>query len=66
MTGTVFSVSLGPGEPELITLKALNVLKSADVIYCPGTALATGDGIGDGRGEVTRTGYLAGFAGGRG
>lgn len=42
MTGTVFSVSLGPGEPELITLKALNVLKSADVIYCPGTALATG------------------------
>lgn len=29
-------VSLGPGDPELITLKALKVLNMADVIFCPG------------------------------
>ena len=28
---------MGPGEPELITLKALRALQEADVIYCPGT-----------------------------
>lgn len=37
MTGNISGVSLGPGEPELITLKALKVLQEADVIYCPGT-----------------------------
>ena len=31
-------VSLGPGDPELITLKGLNKLRAADVIYCPATA----------------------------
>lgn len=35
--GKIVGVSLGPGEPELITLKALNTLKEADVIFCPGT-----------------------------
>ncbi|MEI3419607.1 MAG: precorrin-2 C(20)-methyltransferase [Butyricimonas faecihominis] len=28
---------MGPGEPELITLKALKALQGADIIYCPGT-----------------------------
>ena len=37
MTGNISGVSLGPGEPELITLKALKALQEADVIYCPGT-----------------------------
>lgn len=37
MNGKITGVSLGPGEPELITLKALNVLKNSDVIFCPGT-----------------------------
>ena len=36
--GKVLGVSLGPGEPELITLKALKALQEADVIYCPGTS----------------------------
>lgn len=40
--GKVTGVSLGPGEPELITLKALNVLNGADVIFCPGTIAADG------------------------
>lgn len=30
-------VSLGPGEPELITLKGLKKLQQADIIYCPAT-----------------------------
>lgn len=37
MKGKIVGVSLGPGEPELITLKALNALNGADVIYCPAT-----------------------------
>ena len=37
MKGKVVSVSLGPGDPELITVKALKALQEADVIYCPGT-----------------------------
>lgn len=37
MKEKIIGVSLGPGEPELITWKALKVLKEADVIYCPGT-----------------------------
>lgn len=37
MSGKITGVSLGPGEPELITLKALNALNDADVIFCPGT-----------------------------
>lgn len=40
--GKITGVSLGPGEPELITLKALNALNNADVIYCPVTQ--AGDG----------------------
>lgn len=32
----VYGVGVGPGDPELITLKAVRILKSADVIACPG------------------------------
>lgn len=32
-------VSLGPGDPELITLKALRTLQKVDTIYCPATIL---------------------------
>lgn len=41
-TGRVIGVSLGPGEPELITLKALKVLQQSDAIYCPGTRTKEG------------------------
>lgn len=35
MTQAVYFVSLGAGDPELITLKALRLLEHADVIYSP-------------------------------
>ena len=37
MNGKITGVSLGPGEPELITVKALKTLQAADVIFCPAT-----------------------------
>ena len=33
--GILYGVGIGPGDPELITLKALNVLKTCDVIFLP-------------------------------
>ncbi len=40
MFNPVMFVSLGPGDPELITLKGLKVLQQADIIYCPSTILS--------------------------
>lgn len=33
-------VSLGPGDPELITLKGLRLLREADIIYCPASVIS--------------------------
>lgn len=38
----IMFVSLGPGEPELITLKGLKALQQADFIFCPCTTMANG------------------------
>ena len=35
--GKIYGVSLGPGDPELITLKGLTILKKADKIFYPGS-----------------------------
>ena len=35
-------VSLGPGEPDLITLKGLKALQGADCIFCPATMTQDG------------------------
>lgn len=40
--GHIIGVSLGPGDPELITLKGLNALKNADRIYFPGSQFSDG------------------------
>lgn len=42
MPHSVTFVSLGPGDLELITLKSLNVLHQADIIFCPSTKIAEG------------------------
>ena len=40
--GKIYGVSLGPGDPELITVKGLRILQQADCIYYPGSQLADG------------------------
>ncbi|MBL4560987.1 MAG: precorrin-2 C(20)-methyltransferase [Labilibaculum sp.] len=43
MSGKVFGVALGPGDPELITVKALNCLKKSEKIYYPATQSLKGN-----------------------
>jgi precorrin-2/cobalt-factor-2 C20-methyltransferase len=38
----IYGVSLGPGDPLLITVKGLQILQQADRIYYPGSLLADG------------------------
>ena len=35
MKGILYGVGIGPGDPELLTLKAVRILKEADVIALP-------------------------------
>ena len=37
MAGIFYGVGVGPGDPELLTLKAINAIKDADVIIAPRT-----------------------------
>jgi precorrin-2/cobalt-factor-2 C20-methyltransferase len=37
MIGVFYGVGVGPGDPELLTLKAVNVIREADVIIAPKT-----------------------------
>jgi precorrin-2/cobalt-factor-2 C20-methyltransferase len=32
---TLYCVGCGPGDPDLLTLKAINIIKNAEVIYTP-------------------------------
>lgn len=36
MAGKLYGVGIGPGDPELLTLKAVRIIKTADVIAVPG------------------------------
>ena len=42
MTGTLFAVGVGPGDPELLTLKAVKTLRAADVVACPAKGVQPG------------------------
>ncbi|MCD6528024.1 MAG: precorrin-2 C(20)-methyltransferase [Desulfuromonas sp.] len=42
-TGTLFGVGLGPGDPELLTLKAVRVLQHSQCIYVPTSRLSNQD-----------------------
>ncbi len=42
MKKQVSFISLGPGDPELITIKALKHLQKADLVFCPATIHKTG------------------------
>ncbi|MEK7214786.1 MAG: SAM-dependent methyltransferase, partial [Chloroflexota bacterium] len=33
--GTLYGIGIGPGDPELITLKGLRVLRSTPVVFVP-------------------------------
>ena len=35
MSGILYAVGVGPGDPELLTLKAVKILEKAEVIACP-------------------------------
>ena len=35
MTGNLYAVGVGPGDPDLMTLKAIKTIKNADCIACP-------------------------------
>lgn len=36
--GTLFGIGIGPGDPELITLKGLRLLQQVDLVFLPATA----------------------------
>ncbi|MDD3797096.1 MAG: precorrin-2 C(20)-methyltransferase [Lachnospiraceae bacterium] len=38
MTGKLYGLGIGPGDPELLTLKAVRLIQECDVIAVPGTA----------------------------
>ena len=40
--GTLFGVSVGPGDPELMTLKAVRIVRTADVVAVPDTGRGPG------------------------
>lgn len=40
--GKITGISLGPGDPDLITVKGLRALQQADVVYYPGSLFASG------------------------
>ena len=39
MSGKLFGLGVGPGDPELLTIKALRLIKESDVIAVPGLSL---------------------------
>lgn len=40
--GKIYGISLGPGDPDLITIKGLKILQKSDKVYYPGSLLPNG------------------------
>lgn len=36
MKGTLYGIGVGPGDPELLTLQAVRIIRESDVIFAPG------------------------------
>ncbi|WP_406728195.1 precorrin-2 C(20)-methyltransferase [Streptomyces sp. GD-15H] len=52
-------VGVGPGDPELVTVKGVNVLRAADVVVVPVMAASDGTDVGErGRAEATVLHYV--------
>ena len=47
MIGKLYGIGVGPGEAELLTLKALRIMRESDVIIVPGTDVRKKCGISD-------------------
>src|SRR5438128_91284 len=45
-TGRFYAVGVGPGDPELVTLKAVRLIQSADVVYHAGPSDDQGRALG--------------------
>ncbi|MFJ6567314.1 precorrin-2 C(20)-methyltransferase [Streptomyces sp. NPDC091292] len=57
--GRLIGVGMGPGDPELVTVKGVNALRDADVVVVPVMASADGtDGGEPGRAEATVLHYV--------
>ncbi|MFB7331524.1 precorrin-2 C(20)-methyltransferase [Streptomyces adustus] len=59
MSSKLIGVGVGPGDPELVTVKGVNALRAADVVVVPVMAAADGaDGGEPGRAEATVLHYV--------
>ncbi|MGW0511472.1 precorrin-2 C(20)-methyltransferase [Streptomyces olivaceoviridis] len=60
MSSRLVGVGVGPGDPELVTVKGVNALRAADVVVVPVMAAPDGtDGGEPGRAEATVSHYVA-------
>jgi precorrin-4/cobalt-precorrin-4 C11-methyltransferase len=55
----LIGVGVGPGDPELVTVKAVRVLREADVVLVPVLAIPDAGPSGPGRAETIIRGYVA-------
>lgn len=55
----LIGVGVGPGDPELVTVKAVRVLREADVVLVPVLAGAGAEPVGPGRAETIIRAYVA-------